>query len=227
MTREDHLKFCKKCINRDLDINTGLICKLTGQVADFENNCPSFELDNEAIVENIDDNEAVQHSDVMLKLSDKLIEKFRSEQHLIQGITWSVLTGVIGAILWGAITVATNYQIGFMAIAIGAGVGYTMRFAGKGIDQIFGISGAIIAILSCLLGNFFSIIGFVADAENLGYIETLNLFDYSQLTTIMSSTFEPMDLVFYAIAAYEGYKFSFRTFTEKELYNIEKGQKNL
>lgn len=129
--------------------------------------------------------------------------------------------GTIGAILWGAITVTTGFQIGYMAIAIGAGVGLSMRFTGKGIDQTFAITGGVIALLSCLLGNFLSVIGFIANLESLGYLETLYLFDYNQLIPIMGETFSPIDLLFYGIAGYEGYKFSFRTFTEKELYDLE------
>ena len=184
MTREQQLKFCKKCTNRRLDMKVGLLCNLTGEMAHFENECKSFNLD-EAVVEKIDDTEAVE-------------------------------------LLWGAITVATGYQIGFMAIAVGALVGLSIRFVGKGVDKIFGISGGIIAVLSCVLGNFFSIIGFIANTEGLGYFETLNVFNYSQLIPIMIETFSGIDLLFYGIAAYEGYKFSFRTFTEKDLYELEK-----
>ena len=64
------------------------------------------------------------------------------------------------------------------------------------------------------------LIGFIANSEGLGYFETLSLFDYSQLIPIMTETFSGMDLLFYGIAAYEGYKFSFRTFTEKDLYEL-------
>jgi hypothetical protein len=190
-------------------------------MANFENECASYQVDD-TVIENIDDTEAIVHSDVLHTLSDKDLEKFRSEQDLPKAIITGIVVGLIGALLWGTITVITEYQIGFMAIAIGAGVGFSMRYFGKGIDQVFGISGGIIALLSCLLGNFFSIIGFIANAEDLGYLETLTLFDYSQFIPIMTSTFSPMDLLFYGIAAYEGYKFSFRTFTEKELYELEK-----
>lgn len=108
-----------------------------------------------------------------------------------------------------------------MAIAIGAGVGLSMRYIGKGIDQIFGITGAVIAIFSCLLGNFFSMIGFAANQESLGYLEVLGLIDYNLVPSLIVEAFSPMDLFFYAIAAYEGYKFSFRAFTEKDLYSLE------
>ena len=65
-----------------------------------------------------------------------------------------VVVAIIGAIIWAAVTMATEYQIGYMALAVGAAVGLSIRFVGKGIDQVFGITGAILAILGCLLGNF-------------------------------------------------------------------------
>jgi hypothetical protein len=220
MTREQHLKFCKKCVNRRLDMQVGLLCNLTGEMANFKNECKSFKLD-EYLLEKINDTEAVDHNDVLNKLSDKNLETFKSEQEFPKAVATGIIVGIVGALLWGTITVVSGFQIGYMAIAIGAGVGFSMRFAGKGIDQVFGITGGAIALLSCLLGNFFSIIGFIANIEGLGYFETLNLFDYGQLIPIMTETFSVIDLLFYGIAACEGYKFSFRTFTEKDLYKLE------
>lgn len=151
---------------------------------------------------------------------DKLklyIEKLKLEQNLIGGLLFGAAASIIGAIAWAVITVITKYQIGYMAIAVGFLVGYAVRYQGKGIDQIFGISGAILALLGCLLGNYLSIIGFIANQENLGYFQTLMLIDLNLIPEIMSESFQPMDLFFYGLAIYEGYKFSFRTFTEQEL----------
>lgn len=64
---------------------------------------------------------------------------------------------------------STEYQIGYMAIAVGFLVGFVIRLTGKGIDKIFGISGAILAIFGCLLGNLLSNVGFIANAEGLRY----------------------------------------------------------
>lgn len=147
-------------------------------------------------------------------ISEETMARFKSEQNYKMALISGLVVGVIGAILWGVITVVTEYQIGYMAIAIGAGVGYSMRYFGKGMDQIFGITGAIIAVLSCVLGNFLSTIGFIANAENLSYVDTLLKFDYAQFIPLLTETFQPMDLLFYGFAAYEGYKFSFRVFEE-------------
>jgi hypothetical protein len=37
----------------------------------------------------------------------------------------------------------------------------------------------------------------------------------------MTETFSFMDIVFYGIAGYEGYKFSFRTFTEADIATLK------
>ncbi|WP_100613064.1 cation:proton antiporter family protein [Confluentibacter lentus] len=220
MTREEHLKFCKKCIYRKPDMKVGLICNLTNEIANFENECSSYQLDK-AVIERMDDAEAVHHSDILNKLSERDLDRFKAEENYPKALIVGSVVGLFGAILWASITIATEYQIGFMAIAIGAGIGFSMRYFGKGIDNIFGITGAVIAILCCLLGNFFSMIGFAANAEGMGYLDVLAFIDYSLVIPIMVEAFSPMDLFFYAIAAYEGYKFSFRTFTEKELYDLE------
>ncbi len=170
----------------------------------------------------MEEKESLNYKEVSVKLSERDILKFKSEQNLPRAIIVGAIVAVAGAILWGAITVLTQFQIGYMAIAIGAGVGFSMRFAGKGIDLIFGVLGALFAVLSCLLGNFFSVIGFIANLEGLGYYQTLTLFDYSQLIPIMKGTFNPIDLLFYGIAAFEGYKFAFRKFTEKDFLELEK-----
>ncbi len=220
MTREDQLAFCKKCTNRQMDAQQGLVCSLTGEKATFENDCPDFNLDESVKVE-LDDSEALEHAEVKSKLPNEVLEKLRLEQNLPKALIAGAGAGLLGAILWGLITVATNYQIGYMAIAIGAGVGFSMRFLGKGIDQVFGISGGAIAVLSCFIGNFFSIIGFFANAEGMDFFETLLLFDYAYFFPVMSETFTFMDIVFYGIAGYEGYKFSFRKFTEAEIATLK------
>jgi hypothetical protein len=224
MTRDQQLVFCKKCLNRKMDFQQGLICNLTDEKAIFENKCVDFKLDETEIENPLDGVEKMLPDELKLALSPEIIEKFRMEQRLILGILSGLIVGVLGAILWGVITVATGYQIGYMALAIGAGVGLTIRITGKGIDTIFGIWGAGIALFSVLLGNFLSIIGFLANSEGLGYIETLLLFDYSYLPQVMAETFSLLDLLFYGIAIYEGFRFSFRKITEDKVVELRDGK---
>jgi len=220
MTDRDRLVICENCNNRKMDIDKGILCGLTSEKATFIDSCNNFIKDEE--IKNIRNPEREVHtSDIQYKISDKSLQKLKSEQNLPIGILVSFTVGLIGAFLWAAITVTTEFQIGYMAIAIGAAVGYSLRLVGKGIEPIFGFTGATIAIISCLLGNIFSLIGFVAHSEGLSYLDTILIIDYSLIPSAMAENFSPIDLLFYGIAGYEGYKFSFRVFTEKEL-NDEK-----
>jgi hypothetical protein len=220
MTRQEQLIFCRKCLNRKFNPNKGIICGLTDERATFEKECPDFKLDKEFKERDFDDQELITAEKLQVTVSPDVYEKLKMEQNLMMGIVSGSIAGLVGAILWGIITVATNFQIGFMALAIGAAVGFTIRKFGNGVETIFGIWGAIISLLSVLLGNFFSIIGFIANAEGLGYFMTLTLIDYNYLPNVMIETFSFVDLVFYGIAVYEGYRFSFRKITEKTLLEM-------
>jgi len=45
MTREEHIEYCRICLNRKMDSRHGLICQLTGKIADFEDECKDFDRD--------------------------------------------------------------------------------------------------------------------------------------------------------------------------------------
>nr|WP_139221808.1 hypothetical protein [Algibacter lectus] len=45
MNREYHLSFCKICTNRKRNLEKGLICSLTNNIADFKDNCSTFDQD--------------------------------------------------------------------------------------------------------------------------------------------------------------------------------------
>lgn len=144
-------------------------------------------------------------------------EKLKMEQNLPMAFLGGSGAAILGGIGWALVTVATNYQIGWMAVGVGFLVGYCVRSLGKGIDKVFGIVGAALALLGCLLGNFFTLIGAYAKQESTGVFDVLVSIDYSLVPQVMIDAFSPMDLLFYGIAVYEGYRFSFRKLTGQEI----------
>lgn len=151
---------------------------------------------------------------------DKLasfLEQLRLEQNMPLAIVAGLAASLVGAIVWAIITSVTGYQIGYMAVAIGFLVGFAIRTFGKGIDKIYGIMGAAFSIFGCLVGNFLTFAGYVSKDQGIGIVDTLLLIDYSLVPEAMIETFSPMDVLFYGIAIYEGYKFSFRKLTEHEI----------
>jgi hypothetical protein len=45
MNLKERLEFCTICENRKVDFKTGLVCNLTNQKPEFENNCEFFKKD--------------------------------------------------------------------------------------------------------------------------------------------------------------------------------------
>lgn len=208
MTREEHLQFCNKCTNRQMNLQKGLICKLTNEKADFEGSCENFERD--ASVQEVTKPEVLDNTELLAALPVDLKSRLIPHQNLVYAVVGGFFLSIIGALLWAVITVAIQYQIGYMAVGVGLLVGMGVRFFGAGIEPIFGVVGGFFALLGCLLGNLFSQVGFIAAAESLSYLETLSLLDLEIILSIYQESFSIMDLLFYAIAIYEGYKFAFR-----------------
>jgi hypothetical protein len=123
-------------------------------------------------------------------------------------IIFGLLASVVSAGLWATVTVVTGYQIGYMAIAVGFLVGYTVKFAGRGNQLTFGIIGAALSLFGCVLGNYFSMVGFSAQELGTGFFSALFRIPPGLIFDVMKNNFAVMDLLFYGLAVYEGFKFS-------------------
>jgi hypothetical protein len=148
------------------------------------------------------------------------LEILRSEQSMPVGVLAGVIAAHIGAAIWAAVTVATGYQIGWMAVGVGILVGFAVRIGGKGIDKMFGLVGAALAFIGCLFGNLFAVCGMVAAQESMAFSEVVGSLNFPLAVQLMSATFSPLDLLFYGIAIYEGYKFSFRQLTDQDIARV-------
>ena len=148
---------------------------------------------------------------------DLYMHRLRLEQNLPKAVVAGLLAATIAGMAWGTITYVTQYQIGIMAVGVGLLVGYAVRTVGQGLDKIFGIMGALFALLGCLIGNYLYTIGFIADEMGLNFLNTFTSIDLAVVPELMVEVASPMDLLFYGIALYEGYKFSFRQLTEQEI----------
>lgn len=164
--------------------------------------------------------ELIQEQNNIEQIEDQIdLEVLRSYQNFPFAIIGGLLVTIVSAVIWAIITVATKYQIGYMAIAVGFLVGMAVRFFGAGIDQKFGILGAVLSLVGCLLGNLLSQIGFIAHEYSYSYLEVLSMLDFSIVKDVMIESFSPMDILFYGIAIYEGYRFSFRNITPEVIKN--------
>jgi hypothetical protein len=145
-----------------------------------------------------------------------LMQKVKDNQNLSFGIIGGAIAAVIGATIWAMITAVTNFQIGWMAVGVGFLVGFAVRICGKGMDMIFGIMGGGLSLLGCLAGNLFTVCIVVSRHQNIPLLDLLSRLNPEITVRLMTATFSPMDLLFYGIAVYEGYKFSFRKLSKAD-----------
>jgi hypothetical protein len=141
----------------------------------------------------------------------KLLEALMLEQNWRAAMLAGTTTAVLCAAAWAALTYATNTQFGIVAIAVGAVIGVSVRHFGKGVETKFGVLGAVLAIAAILLGNILTVIGFASKELNQSFFSTLVAFDWAAAPRVLAAFMGPMDFLFYGIAIYEGYRFSFRS----------------
>lgn len=127
---------------------------------------------------------------------------------IASAIVGGMIAALVGAILWAIVTVATGFQIGYMAIGVGFLVGYAMRFFGGGSNPIYGVAGAILAVLGSAFGNVLSGVGLLANQIGMPITEAAGMLNPSTVVELLTATSGPMDLLFYGLAAYFGYRYS-------------------
>jgi hypothetical protein len=152
--------------------------------------------------------------------AESLIASIRAQQNMTMGVVAGATAAVVGAIIWATITVVTEYQIAWMAIGMGFLVGGAVRIAGKGIDKPFGYLGAVLSLFGCVLGNLLCICAFVARQEGIPLSDILLSLNLAAVPGVMMATFSPIDLLFYGLAIYCGYRLAFRSVTQEDVARV-------
>lgn len=100
MTSEEYPKICRICENRRHDYEHGMVCRLTNRKADFEDKCPSFVLDKEALIQ-------TQNVETFSENTD--YDMTKEGNYSENGFTWQALIGIILAII-GVIRFLTSFN---------------------------------------------------------------------------------------------------------------------
>ncbi len=137
------------------------------------------------------------------------LRQLESEQNLFVGALAGGLAAMIGAVAWAMITVATSYQIGWMAVGVGFLVGYAVRMLGKGIVPLYGVVVAGLALVGCLAGNILTTCILYSRQEAIPLSEVLLKLDPAVVSDLLLATWQPMDFLFYGLAIYMAYQYGF------------------
>lgn len=134
------------------------------------------------------------------------------EESFSLAIVGGLLASMICIFLWATITVLTKYQIAYMAIGVGFAVGYAIQRFGKGRGIKYGILGAVVSLLTCMLGNLFSYVYFISESyDDYPFMEALSNLSIQSSWELLFNYSDLMDLGFYAAALYCGFIFARKT----------------
>lgn len=165
-------------------------------------------------VDSTQQNNIISNETVMQMITENNIEDFerlKAEQNFPMAVLGGVLASIICVFIWAIITIATKYQISYMAMGGGVAVGFTIQKFGKGLTPVYGILGAGLALIACFCGNIISYTCFIADQyESYSYLEAISNLNWDISMSIAIETFQPMDVLFYGLAIYTGYMFSIK-----------------
>jgi hypothetical protein len=126
--------------------------------------------------------------------------------NLALGLVAGLAAAAGGAGLWALVTIATHRLSGLVALAVGLLVGWAVRRAGRGSTAAFSALGAAVALAGCLAGNLLALSVFVTQKTPMTLLQLAAR--PGLLARLLKASFNPLELLFYAIAMYEGWRFS-------------------
>jgi len=128
---------------------------------------------------------------------------------LILAFLAGLAAAVVGAGIWMGITVATGLHVGYVALGVGALVGFAVRFAGNGTHAGYGIIGATFTALGCIAGEVLAVI-WESTSPQVSFPDAFAHVDLSLLITNIVTKADPITYLIYGIGIFEGYKLSIR-----------------
>ncbi len=138
------------------------------------------------------------------------IRELRSRQNFALAVPAGLAAALVGVALWAAFVYFTDTKLGLIALAIGVMVGFAVRKTGNGLDQRFGILGGVCAALGWALGTMLCDVAFIAKEVDQPFFAVMTNLGVTHTASIALGAADFMDIVFLAIAVYEGYKLAFR-----------------
>ena len=219
MSSKTQIFYCQQCLNQSFNPKTGIVCGLTAEKPTFQEECPEFEPDPNLQRSTFKHKKYSKSN--YYHLPEKIQAQLLKEQNFKKGLLASSIVGIIGAVIWSLVTLLTGFNFGLLAILIGAMVSLSMRYFGKGLDQKFGISAAIISGISIIFAYLFSLIAIIANTYSANVFEVLFGLGPVELLQLTFSTTTVFSYVAIALALAQGYKFAFRVIPHKEIEKMK------
>lgn len=130
----------------------------------------------------------------------KLAGQLLSEQDFRKAFFAGLLVMIAITTVWVAMAASAGTLMGYMAMALGAGVGYTIRFVGKGIQARYTVLAMALALAGCVAGNIMAPILIESIDHQLAAREVLGVISARVIVDFVFAGLGLIDLIFWIIA---------------------------
>ena len=137
-----------------------------------------------------------------------------AKSNLAAGLVAALVGALLGAVAWAVIVSVTDYKIGFAAVGVGALAGFLAGRAG-GAHPSLPVAAAVIGLVGCVVGDLLIDAHAVAKAAEsvtgsgvsmFRVLKEMALHPSDTGWPIYKTGFEAMDALFYAFAAFAGFR---------------------
>jgi len=150
------------------------------------------------------------------------LQELRDRQNLSLALLAALFAAAVGAAAWAAVTVLTKREYAVLAIGVGFLVGICVRTAGRGIDKVYGAIGGLFALLGVVAGKLAAAVVLISQKTGAPLKQVSKLLDLNLIFTILKQTFSVIDILFYAVAIFVGYKYAIKAIPAADLLKMKK-----
>jgi len=153
-------------------------------------------------------------------------EGLLKEQHFGVAVLSGTITMILGSGLYAASALAVGGpSVSVMVVGIGAAIGLTMQYLGRGITARFVVAASFIAMIGFLVAKLFTIALYTVKSEHISPLDLLSTERVRAMWDWVLSGLHLLDLIFWIAAIGAAAFFSRRRLSHEEglaMYTYER-----
>jgi len=127
---------------------------------------------------------------------------------VLYSVVAGILASFVAAIVFALYPFLFGIQLEFLAIGVGFIVGFAISKFSRRKNHILGIIGAVLSLVSCVMGDVLSAVAIYSYQNNAPFFEIIASLNFSTITNILFQIVGIENILFYLIAMLIGYALS-------------------
>jgi len=148
-------------------------------------------------------------------------ERLVRAQSLPRAIGASLAVIIVFSALWAGLSLLTNLVLPWLTMLLGVLLGYSVRWAGRGIDWRFPVIAAMNTAIGALAGNVIVAASITANELGVGIFQVLGAVTTMTWPDFFGEVMTPADVIFVIFAAAIAAFYANRRLTRTQFYALK------